>query len=265
MKRRFTLIELLVVIAIISILASMLLPAISRARESARGASCLNSYKQIGLVLLDFTDSNDGRCPGGGRYICGSNGTVGWNSIVNAFLPKGSAQVARMGPVKGNTLGCPVATWISNSNRTIAMNGHLTGGSTSSPYSLYSPQYGLNVPNMSLWPTAPYGSHTYNETTPDAYYLLGASLNRVSDASKFMMAVDWNRTSDTFAWNSATYGGALILQPCANVNNELHLGDSSGGIAYRHRERSTFLYSDMHAELTTPTREFLYSSAMSLP
>jgi prepilin-type N-terminal cleavage/methylation domain-containing protein/prepilin-type processing-associated H-X9-DG protein len=59
----FTLIELLVVIGIIGILASLLMPAFSRAKGKANDAKCISNLRQIGIALVIYSDENNGRLP----------------------------------------------------------------------------------------------------------------------------------------------------------------------------------------------------------
>jgi len=62
-RQTFTLIELLVVVAIIAILASLLLPALTKARNTARRTLCLSNWKQIGMGTLSYLDENRGFFP----------------------------------------------------------------------------------------------------------------------------------------------------------------------------------------------------------
>jgi prepilin-type N-terminal cleavage/methylation domain-containing protein/prepilin-type processing-associated H-X9-DG protein len=93
----FTLIELLVVIAIISILASMLLPALNRAKARASQSYCFNSLKQMGLAMLMYADENSGRVPRGNEPF--------WWQVFIPYLGGTKAARDQYGRVKVYT--CP--------------------------------------------------------------------------------------------------------------------------------------------------------------
>lgn len=83
----FTLIELLVVIAIIALLAAILFPVFSRARETARKASCLSNMRQIGLATMQYTQDYDESMVKVYTYLGpGNTNLVWWQDVLQPYM-----------------------------------------------------------------------------------------------------------------------------------------------------------------------------------
>ena len=108
---KFTLIELLIVIAIIAILAAMMLPALNKARESARTSNCINNLRQLGQAELLYVDAYDG-LPTAVQDMARTSLTWHQMLLVSGLLPN-----------KSELFACPSAPEKTLTPATLEMNG----------------------------------------------------------------------------------------------------------------------------------------------
>lgn len=170
----FTLIELLVVIAIISILASILLPALGRARERAKQILCNGQLKQIGIGAISYTGDFGGSLPQVG-YSSGFWNTTYWawpeNMIESAYVPLSNSHL-RIGtsPIitreDSRPYWCPVDNTENNNpqlgKRSYGMSYYAGGGHT------YISKKLAQIRNPAV-------SVLFAESTKNFYYLTSSS------------------------------------------------------------------------------------------
>jgi len=106
-RAAFTLIELLVVVAVIAVLVAILLPAMSQARERARGLLCINQMRQLGLQVLEYTQNNGEWLPQAEESWGGYSGIPWYMNHLRETDPQGFN--ARL--VQCPTVGARRRTW----------------------------------------------------------------------------------------------------------------------------------------------------------